>query len=200
MNYTVSSRGRPIGVTDLGFIRLVDRSRSGWFHPNAEGHDLMPRLASCLPAMRAYLHRDVRGADGLQIVQQRLMRSALFGDLAESFHHIEAMELTLHHADGSLIPTELIGIQDSERLIAMAEWDDGHDVDEWSSESILIDPNEDLDDIDDLEDIVELGPEAYLGYPQHDSEPDDAWLTDFDWPTFPRYQIHVMLIDEAAIP
>ena len=164
MHYTVSSRGRPIGVTDLGFVRIDGPGRSGWFHPNTDGARLMPAIASPLPAMRAFLHRHAVGPDGVPLVRPPRRTSTLFADLAEALHHATALELTLHRPDGSLVPTETVGIQDTERLPAPAPWDDPTD------------------------DVVDLAPGAALTF------------ADDGAPAFPRYQIHLVLTDAAAIP
>jgi hypothetical protein len=195
MQYTVSSRGRPIGVTDLGFVRIGGPNRSGWFHPNAEGERLMPVIASVIPAMRAFLHRDVRGAEGEPIVQPHLLGSTLFADIAEALHHVGALELTLHHANGSVIPTRLVGIQDTEQLLALAQWDDAlPETDAWAGG-----PTRDEEPDADFE----LAPDAWLtdiGTAPDDADSDEAWRPDEERPAFPRYQIHVALVDADAIP
>ena len=53
MRYTVSSGGVTIGETDLGFVRCEVAVRAGWFHPNAAGERLLPRI---LPPLA--LHRE----------------------------------------------------------------------------------------------------------------------------------------------
>jgi hypothetical protein len=184
--YTVSSRGRPIGVTDLGFVRIGGPSRSGWFYPNAAGERLMPIFAAPLPAMRAYLHQDLR-EDGNPIVQPQLIGSTLFADLAESLQNVASLDLALHREDGSLVPTELIGIQDTEQLLALA--------DEADEER---DAEEDFDD--DFDDAIdgELDPDESLldGAIGQIT----AWIPEDDEPPkFPRYQIHVVLADASAI-
>ena len=123
MQYTVSSRGRPIGTTDLDFERIPGSTRSGWFHPNALGEELMPSIALVLPAMRAFVCRNAHDEDGRRIVLPSFRASSLFADLAEALHRVDAMELTLHHADGALIATSQVGIQDIEQLLALVGLD-----------------------------------------------------------------------------
>ena len=194
MQYTISSRGRPIGTTALDFIRIDSANRSGWFHPNALGAELMPTIALVLPAMRAYVCRNVRGDDGEPIVQESFRRSSLFADLAEALHRVDAMELTLHRPDGTLVPTSLIGLQDTEALRELAEWEDFYPVgevpsgtEEWVQELLSeFEPSEsDWQDSDDaaLETAVE-----------EDCAPDEEPIE------FPRYQVHVLLTEENAIP
>jgi hypothetical protein len=194
VQYTISSRGRPIGTTELDFGRIDGSSRSGWFHPNALGEELMPTVALAIPAMRAYLCRDMRDADGQPIVQQNLRRSSLFADLAEALHRVDAMELSLHRPNGSLIPTSLIGIQDTEQLRGLAGWQDWYPVgevpsadEEWVQELAreLEEPVWDRQESDDelLDGAVE-----------------DGWAPDEEATNFPRYQVHLVLREENAIP
>jgi len=195
--YTVWSRGRQIGETDLGFYRLIDQSRSGWFHPNAEGERLMPVIASVLPAMRAFLHRDKVDAAGNAMVQPALQGSTLFADLAEAFQHFASLDFELRREDGSVVPTSCIGIQDTHQLLPFTEELTGEDTTTRES------------DVEFLEFIEELEREFP---PANDAEtvgqlidrlddPIEDWIADaLDQSRFPRYQIHVELVHGDAIP
>src|SRR5215218_8729921 len=194
VQYIISSRGLPIGTTELDFIRIDSANRSGWFHPNALGSELMPTIALALPAMRAYLCRNLRGDDGRPIVQESFLHSSLFADLAEALHRVDAMELTLHRPDGTLVPTSLIGLQDTEELRQLAEWKDLYPVgevpsvtDEWVQELLReLEPSEtDWQDTDD-----EL----------FDTAVEEDWAQHEEAIAFPRYQVHVLLSEENAIP
>jgi hypothetical protein len=194
VSYTVSSRGRPIGTTDLGFFRIDACGRSGWFHPNALGEQLMPTIASVLPAMRAFISRDSRDSEGRSLVQPEFLTSTLFADLAEAFQRFEALELRLHRPDGATIATTQIGIQDTE--LELAGWNELHArlareaaEDEWE-EQLERDVAHDLELVSWVEsdDADEL-----------DDGPVDAWIPD-DAFTRPRYQVHVMLAEASAIP
>lgn len=197
MLYSVWSRGRQIGETDLGFYRLIDQSRSGWFHPNAEGERVMPVIASVLPAMRAYLNRDKVDAEGEPVVQPALHGSTLFADLAEAFQHLESLDFELRREDGSVVPTASIGIKDTHQLLeladeamaeAMASWDADDDflelIDELASEFPLA---SDAEVVEELLDGLD--------------EPIGQWTPDeLDESSFPRYQIHIELVSGDAIP
>ena len=197
MPYTVWSRGRQIGETDLGFYRLIDQSRSGWFHPNAEGERVMPVIASVLPAMRAYLHRDKVDAAGNPMVQPALYGSTLFADLAEDFQRMESLDLELRREDGSVVPTSIIGIQDTHQLLEVPE------------ELMAEDATTGDADVEFLEFIDELEREFP---PMSDAEvvdevleslddPIGDWTPDeYDASRFPRYQIHIELVRGDAIP
>jgi hypothetical protein len=198
VRYTVWSRGRLIGETDLGFAQLVEQSRSGWFHPNADGERLMPVVASVLPAMRAYLHRDAVDAQGNSLVHPEMYGSTTFADLAEAFHHLGTLDLELRREDGTVVPTSDIGIQDTHRLVELAELDDD-DLDAATSQAdgepvdlAERDRQLDADVMHDLE-LIEQGFETSLD----DLFP--AWMPDhLQQPRFPRYQIHVLLADGAS--
>jgi hypothetical protein len=200
VRYTVWSRGRLIGDTDLGFIRVIDQARSGYFHPNVEGERLMPVIASVLPAMRAYLHRNAVDAQGDSLVQPAMHGSTAFADLAEAFQHLHSLELELRREDGSVVPTSDIGIQDTQQLVELAEMDDD-DVDAaiWDADDELVETTEqDLQLEADVMHDAEVIEEA-LGAGVDDRAPD--WMPDdLQEPRFPRYQIHVLLLHDDAIP
>jgi len=197
VEYIISSNGRPIGTTELDFLRFLEPNRSGWFHPNELGETLMPSIALLLPAMRAFVCRELRDADGRHVVQESFRNSSLFADLAEAFHRIETMQLTLHHPDGTLIPTAQIGIQDTHQLLELSRWNDpcqevdpAFDALEW---------NESLEE--------ELAEELELpagGWEPSDDEDDfdfdEPWEADLEPVEFPRYQIHIELVNASAIP
>jgi hypothetical protein len=173
VRYTVWSRGRLIGDTDLGFIRVISQARSGWFHPNGEGERLMPVIASVLPAMRAYLHRNAVDAQAQSLMRPAMHGSTEYADLADAFQHLHSLGLELRRDDGSIVPTSDIGIQDTEQLIELVEVeDDDVDAESWDADDELV---------------------------AEDSTTD--WMPeDLQEPDFPRYQIHVQLLREDAIP
>jgi hypothetical protein len=194
VEYIISIRGRPIGTTELDFIRIDGLNRSGWFHPNSFGEGLMPTVALALPAMRAYLCRNQRGDDGQPLVQESFRRSSLFADLAEALKRVEEMELTLHHPDGTLIATSTIGLQDTDQLRALAEWKDCYPVGE------IPDGTEEW--VQELEREFE---DSESDSPESDEELFDIaiggeWAPDEERIDFPRYQVHLLLSKEDAIP
>lgn len=195
MRYSVWSRGRLIGETDLGYYRIINRSRSGSFHPNSEGEQLMPVIASVLPAMRAYLHRDQVDPQGQSLVQPEMHGSTMFADLAEVFQRMHSLELELRREDGSVVPTVDIGIQDCEQLLEFS-----------GLESHRIEIGE-VDGDDDLFETTEYDPELEAsiahdaelieeGFGEHVDDP----LPESQREPFPRYQIHVLLTHDDAIP
>lgn len=205
MRYTVWSHGRLIGETDLGFRRLVNASRSGWFHPNADGERQMPVIASVLPAMRAYLHRDAVDAQGDPMVQPALHGSTLFADLAEAFQHLLSLDLELRRDDGSVVPTSNIGIQDIQQLRELPALEDDDDDDDdvgaesWDGDDDTLEADEyglqlEMDVMHDLE-LIERGFGAV------DGDSCTEWTSDdLEQSPHPRYQIHVLLLHDDAVP
>lgn len=204
MPYTVWSRGRLIGETDLEFPPVIDVQRSGHFHPTVEGERVMELIASPLPAMRAYLHRNARDAKDRGFVLDELQRSALFADLAEVFQHTQALELELRRDDGSVVPTDDIGFQDTHCLQALGEAmlegaDQAEDAESWVADDPIeqseADRQLEMDVQRDLE-LLDLPPDDWGDDLASPWVPDDV----LDEARFPRYQIHVMLLDGTSIP
>jgi len=193
VQYIVSSRGRPIGTTDLGFVRVDPRSRFGWFHPNAEGERLMPVIAAVLPALRAY----VRNREGGDDVPAASPVPGALADVSEALQHLESLDLTLHHEDGTLIPTEMMSIQDTEQLLELAREVEGREE---------IPVHEPFDDSgsEAFEQDREPGtPQAELDAAlAHDLALIEAadWEPDGEPSVFPRYQIFVVPVSADAIP
>lgn len=194
MEYIVSSRGRPIGVTDLGFIRYDRRHRAGWFYPNEAGERVMPVVGEVLPALWAYAKCDRVAEDGTPIPRDELLRSSLYADLAEALHHAEALDLTLHYPDGSLVPTESVGIRDIEVLLSMPDDDDDEEFHDrpWQ----LNDPIEEAIE-HDMAILTNNFTDMHLF---EDPNEDKPWLPAEEEPEFPRYQIMVLLAEDDAIP
>ncbi|HKG95155.1 MAG TPA: hypothetical protein VKA84_24775 [Gemmatimonadaceae bacterium] len=194
-------------MTDLGFVRIGGPSRFGWFHPNAEGERLMPCIAAVLPALRACNRRDAAGEACRPGARPQLRDSAEFADLAEALHHAESLDLTLHHEDGSLIPTEDIGIQDTEQLLALANWDEL----DGEAQGAFDEPFDELDDLfdDGFDEMLGEYPAIAQELDSDAAEPfrDEAWDRVRPWTpaddqpaVFPRYQIHVRLVAGVVLP
>jgi hypothetical protein len=166
MIYTITSGGRALGTTDLGFIYRPDVLRTGWLHPTPLGERLLPMAAGVAPAIRAeYL----LGPD-----------PTLHADVLSACDQEHALELELHHEDGTLIETETIGVIDTHYLLSIPVGiDDGEEEYELSPE----------EDAELQEFLAELKAEEWEAVPD-DDEPAE----------FPRYQVQVRLIDRYAVP
>ena len=197
MQYIVTSRGLPIGVTDLGFVRIGGPLRSGWFHPNADGDRLMPAVT----AMHAAIHACGRAWRAEREAGRRetppTVDTALHADLAEALQHVEALELGLRREDGSVVPTEHVGIQDTEKLLDLAwhDWDDDEpppwDAEPFDPSDYTIEHVDIADETDFLEELeAEFGEDFSRDFPGGEEER----------VAFPRYQIHVVLAEGAEVP
>lgn len=198
--YTIASRGRPIGTTELDFFRLDGSTRSGWFVPNTLGETLMPTIALGLPAMCAFVNRHAKGEDGQGIVRPSFRCSSLFADLAEALDRVAALELTLHREDGTLIPTETVGIQDTERLLSLINW-----TDLWEECDRLVETEVDAVDSSlylDATHEIELLPGDWEEFGDDDFEitSGEDWQPDPEPDPNERYQVHILLSQENAIP
>ena len=113
MQYTVWSRGELIGETELGFRGLgFDQCRSGHFHPNTRGDELMDELASDSHCMRAYMHRTYRDASGNDLLDPEYRNCDWFADVAEHLHEVAEYNLELRDEQNVIVRTSEIGIQD----------------------------------------------------------------------------------------
>lgn len=186
MQYTVRSRGRPIGVTDLGFVCVSKSFRMGWFHPNDYGNRLMPHISALIPALRAS-----RGTyDGVSFTLDPGILNAK-DPYEEALRRVTELELTLtlHRADGSRVQTETVSIQDTDQLVALAdkdleefEDDDSQWYDELRDEDDPFDLNTDLDAM-----LAPPGIDAVAPW-----EPEDESNAD-EQSQLPQFQIHVAL-------
>ncbi len=191
MQYTVRSRGRAIGVTDLGFVCTDVHYRMGWFHPNAFGERVMPHISALYPALRAshgeydpsIFKLDAQILDSDEPYQEALRR-------------VEALKLTLHREDGTRVETEVLAISDTELLLALTRFDDEifDDADSWALDGTSDDATFTLSDV--LEEM--LAPPTF--------EPIEPWQpgeeADDENVEFPRFQIYVHVatpLDDAPV-
>jgi len=197
--YTVVSHGRVLGTTELEYTRWRKGFRGGSFLPATDAAGLMEIAVGVSPACFT-LSRKIREMDrqldqGSPTIAARLPRlkaTTEHADVASACDREEALELELCGPDGSLIETEWIALQDTEFLLSLADGDvsepDWSD-DGWDPElEMSLDEMSDFDDDDEFDDPV-------------------PWDEDFDLERadqpetpFPRYQIFVTLVDDAAVP
>jgi hypothetical protein len=109
MQYTLWSRGRLLGETDLGFIYRENGFRCGWLHPNERGERLVPMATGVSPALRVEW---IIGPD-----------ATASADVQPAIDQEEALELELRRPDGTVIATESIGIVDTHYLLSIPNED-----------------------------------------------------------------------------
>lgn len=190
MRYTVWNRGSLVGETDLGFARSMGGIRCGWFHP-APGSDRVMRVVCAVsPALRAVVHRELRGgsdAPGDGVTQRGTTERA---DLAEAFQHLDGLALELRRADGSVVPVVDIGIQDMVQLVELALSEEEQLLDDPEPDGIEWDADDGMFTTVDLADESEppLGDDDLFGVSGDDDVPAE------------RYQIVVTLLNDDALP
>jgi hypothetical protein len=197
--YTVVSRGRVLGTTELEYVRWRERFRGGNFSPAADAASLMEIAVGVSPACftlsKKLGHAD-REPDWRSPVivagASRVEATTEYADLASACDREGAMELELRGPDGALIETEWIALQDTELLLSLAAGDVSEP--EWSDEPWNREFDSPLTEMPDLDDD-DLMAEPGLW----DEEFDVEW-SDEPEHSAPRYQIFVGLVDDAAVP
>lgn len=127
MPYTLWSRGRLLGESELDFAYRRNGWRCGWFQPADGAGPLIEIATGVSPAMSA-MHHDA---------QDRTTQA----DVAAAIDRCEALELELRGPDGAVVPCDDICIRDSEYLLTLA---DSIDDDAWY-ESLDDDARAELD-------------------------------------------------------
>jgi hypothetical protein len=195
-SFTVWSRGRLLGESDLDYERAFPDSRFGDFIPTEHGEKLMPIITGVSRALLE-LSRTRDKWEDLPLTDRRdVMRCTTeYGDTKAAEDQFETLELELRGPDGAVIPTSSIGIQDTELLLQWGEVGHG--------------------ECDSTDAMAEQLSAEELSETERDAAALEEWfheLEDFDldrepWEAgdwkerpVPRYQIHVELIDEWSIP
>jgi hypothetical protein len=198
MQYTLWSHGRLLGETDLAFARCFEKHRMGWFHPNELGERLMPIICGAKPAFFALSDLTRRLIPNPYGSQRRtwdldtvLRTSTEYADLAAAYAQEQGLALELRGPSGAVIPTEDIGIQDTEYLLSIPDRCD--DVSLYDVEAGMTgDPELDEEMQAEIDEIVEefKDREKWQGTADEDEEESNL----------PRYQIQVHLINDADVP
>jgi hypothetical protein len=123
MSFTLWSRGRLLGESDLGFVQIYSNMRMGWFHPSPQGEKLMAVLTGTGPALRKVgrlLRNPIRTAMRQPSDRDEgewpkdIRRTTAYADLASSIDELESMELELRDESGQRVQTDHVGVEDME--------------------------------------------------------------------------------------
>jgi hypothetical protein len=185
MTYTLWSRGRLLGESDLGYARCLPRHRMGTLHPTDVGDRLLPVAAGVSAAGIAF----GRAFDRLEQAGRRCSREQCVPehvDLVSAVDEREALAMELRGPDGAVIPTEWIDVRDVAFLLSLAR--EPEPDPEPESEG---DPDDGPWD-PDSEDVLD---EALVDEEWH-SPTDDV---EDELPEM-RFQLQVMLLDDTAVP
>ncbi|MDB4914584.1 MAG: hypothetical protein JWM95_2228 [Gemmatimonadetes bacterium] len=167
VSYTLWSRGRLIGHTDLAFTTDIEGARAGFFFPTETGASFV-RIA-------------VEASEILLAARDGTDRTTLMADLTAAADRCSALEFELRGPDGVVVATTDIGIRDTELLASWA------DLDDENVSSAELSPEEQCTFDTAVEHDLLVLQEAR----------GDDWLAratdDGEWnePEFPRYQIFV---------
>jgi hypothetical protein len=162
----------------------------GDFFPTEAGEKLMP-IATGVSKAGVDLAKSLAGCPADSPARSRLRETSEYADLAAAEDRYNALELELRAPDGTPIPTEWIDLRDTEWLLTLTDED-------------LEETGVDLDFSSEEEDDFGDPPPGFDELPDFDLEADLAF-DDEDAPwrperVFPRYQVQVMLRDDAAVP
>lgn len=192
MTYTLWSRGRLLGHSDLGYARVQPLHRMGTLVPTEEGERLLPVASGVSAAIIAWGNAMRGGAQKAASPGGGPLPVQENADLLSALDERDALGLILCGPDGHVIPTEWIDVRDcafmqSQAEEANREADAAAAVTESGSDDLGLDEPID-DDLADLEALFE--------------DHDKPWLRRDDPAELPemRYQLSVMLLDESAIP
>lgn len=197
MPYTLWSRDRLLGESDLGFEEIFPRHRMGGFTPTELGVKLMPILTGVGRATRQLcrlVNSQRFGLRGREL-EEALRTSPEQADVAEAEAHFEALQLELRGPDGAIVPTEWIGIRDTEEIIAFGEM-----VAEQRALADLMNPEPPATLSDDerreLQERERIENEEIEAAVAQWEENDSTLDANFAWNAtpFPRYQIQVGLV------
>jgi len=128
MPYTLWSRGRLLGETELAYRRWRPCFRAGDFTPNELGEKLMPIIVGVGPALHALydVHAEairqrpaVNDTDSEEGYPEEVRRSTEYADAVSVADELESLTLELRDPSGAVVETEDIWINDTYRLIAM---------------------------------------------------------------------------------
>ena len=109
MRYTLWSRDRLLGETDLEFLFREDGFRCGWLHPSVLGTRLMPTATGVPPALRTLYNI---GPD-----------ATARADVASAIDLEQALELQLRRPCGAVVATESIAVIDTHYVLSIAQSD-----------------------------------------------------------------------------
>jgi hypothetical protein len=200
--YTLWSRGRLLGESELDYVRVQERHRMGDFAPTELGEKLMPIVTGVSRALidLARTSRTIHevSADGspagFSEGYEGMQHTTEYADAAAAQTHFEGLELELRAPDGGMVPTEWIDVRDTEFLQSLIDAGEN----EWPEIESLFPDEAERKLLADIEHDAEILEEHFAAIegdtpPVFDPDEDDERV-------FPRYQIQVGLFDESAIP
>jgi hypothetical protein len=129
MPYTVWSRGRLLGETELAYRRAMPFFRAGDFSPSELGEKLMPIIVGMPPALKALYDVTAEAPrqpsadssdDQVHDYPEAVRRSTEYADVMSIGDELESLALELRDPSGAVVDTEDVWVNDTHRLIAIA--------------------------------------------------------------------------------
>jgi hypothetical protein len=193
--YTLWSKGRLLGYTELGYVRSLAFHRMGDLVTTDVGDRLLPLATAPARALRALVKasRDGLHEAGASCSGEELPQTTEYADAAEAFAQAESLELGLRAPDGAVIPTESVRVQDTHYLLELAREDEERFEREYFGDEL--DPRIAADIEHDAALIAEW-------FADEDLDLSDVSVGDEPWQVsqFPRYQIQIHLEDDRSVP
>jgi hypothetical protein len=189
--FTVWSKDRLIGESELSYVANTDKFKMGDFVATEHGEKLMPIITGVRRAVvemsRSIRSRNTSDADAeITAIED----TEEWADVAEATAHFEGLELQLRGPDGSAIPTESIDIIDTEYTLATF----GQPEETWETElddGLEKDPV--LMDEDERRLLAAIEHDAAI-LDEHFAAIEAEGPPEFEGESvFPRYQIQVQL-------
>lgn len=177
MMYTLWSRGELLGESTLGYVRVYPNLRTGDLQVTPKGMAVIDRLTQARSDWRTTAKRVLDRQSERPVPESEM--NELLADMNSAHDQEQALGMELHAPDGSVIPTEDIYVVDTEYLLAIAK-----ECEEEDDDIVLSD--EDQAAVDEMLEEWEDDHPPWA-QPEPEREPE-------------RFQIHVRLVDQWAIP
>lgn len=160
----------------------------------------MAVIGEVVPKTVAAVPRRGRSGEVDSGVRRDCAKPTDWADLAEAYHRVDALELELRRADASIVPTESIGIQDTDQLRELfADYDEELiDAERWKGRARgerAFDLELEFEDEAQQLDDPELKPPLF-----HEPLTSEADWTLDDAADLPSYQVFITLAAPDAIP
>jgi hypothetical protein len=130
MPYTLWSRNRLIGTSELAYRRSFAKLRVGDFEPTEVGEKLMPIILGVGPALSALYEvservRREQRKKGIRRSRRasypaEVKQTTEYADAMSAPDELESLALELRDPSGAVVETESIWLQDTHRLVALA--------------------------------------------------------------------------------
>ena len=180
MAYTIWSHGELLAESELSYVRVFPKVRTGDLVVTPKGLTCFERLTQ----HRADAYYNARRLRKKESLDESDIKT-IHADLAAQFDGYAALAMELRAPDGSVIPTEDIYVTDTEYLISIGN---------EAAEEDEIGPDVPLEDL--------LHPDDFAAFEEHleELEEREKWAPDEPEKEFPRFQVSVTLSNEWAIP